>query len=195
MVRRYSFLFCFLGFVGSTGVVVWACRSPAPPLPNGLANPAPERRARSPSPAGPAMERSASPRRHLPAPRADREVLDRLVAYEHYYRSVYGHFTKLVSRLGYPVLGDLAEISMMSTFLARASRERLVITAFSEVDGRTLDLRLHRSGLRGASQLRSACPEARISQVPGLQTATASAGLACGPILRGTRGFQGLLPF
>jgi hypothetical protein len=61
------------------------------------------------------------------------ETLDRLVAYEHYYRSVYGHFTKLVTRLGYPIPKELSEL--YDVHVSEASRERLVITAFSEVAG------------------------------------------------------------
>jgi hypothetical protein len=66
------------------------------------------------------------------------ETLDRLVAYEHYYHSVYGHYTKLVSRLGLPISKELSELYDIR--VSEAFQERLVITAFSEVAGRTQDL-------------------------------------------------------
>jgi hypothetical protein len=62
------------------------------------------------------------------------EVLDRLVAYEHYYRSVYGHFTKLVSRLGYSVPAELSEVYDIR--VSEASRDRLILSAQSEINGR-----------------------------------------------------------
>jgi hypothetical protein len=66
------------------------------------------------------------------------ELLDRIVAYEHYYRSVYGHFTKFISRIGYVLpraVTDYFEIRVVE-----ASSDRLLITALSEIDGKTVDL-------------------------------------------------------
>ena len=60
------------------------------------------------------------------------------MAYEHYYRSVYGHFTKLVSRLGYPLPAGLSDI--YDVRVSEASHDRLVISALSELDGRTKDM-------------------------------------------------------
>jgi hypothetical protein len=65
------------------------------------------------------------------------EVLDRLVAYQHYYRSVYGHYTQRLSRLGYAIPEQVAEA--YDVRIASASRSRLMITAFSEIQGRVRD--------------------------------------------------------
>ena len=66
------------------------------------------------------------------------EALERIVAYEHYYRSVYGHFTKLVNRVGFKVprtIGSLYDIRVVD-----ATKDRLLVNAFSEVDGKTDDM-------------------------------------------------------
>lgn len=66
------------------------------------------------------------------------ELLDRMVSYEHYYRSVYGQFTKLLSRTGVwlpRLVADVYEVRV-----AEASSDRLLITAVSEHGGRTADL-------------------------------------------------------
>jgi hypothetical protein len=65
------------------------------------------------------------------------EALDRLVAYEHYYRSVYGHFTVLLSRLGYPLPAQLVET--YEVHVTEASEGRLLITAVSESNGQVRD--------------------------------------------------------
>jgi hypothetical protein len=65
------------------------------------------------------------------------EVLDRLVAYEHYYRAVYGHFTKLLGRVGYTIPKEIAELYEIRVEEATASR--LVLTAVSEIHGRAGD--------------------------------------------------------
>lgn len=66
------------------------------------------------------------------------EVLDRVVAYQHYYHSVYGHFTKLLNRIGFQIPGGVA--STYEIRVAEASSDRLLVTALSEVDGKTMDL-------------------------------------------------------
>lgn len=66
------------------------------------------------------------------------ETLDHLVAYEHYYRSVYGHFTKLLNRIGCQIPKRV--MKNYEIRVAEASSEKLVITAFSEIDGKTADL-------------------------------------------------------
>jgi hypothetical protein len=65
------------------------------------------------------------------------EVLDRVVQYEHYYRSVYGHFTKMLPRLGVAVPSAISEI--YDVRIVEASAERLLVSAVSEVSGNTSD--------------------------------------------------------
>lgn len=65
------------------------------------------------------------------------EVLDQLVTYELYYRSVYGRFTKIVSRLGLSIPHDVSKSFEIN--VAEVSDDRLVVTAFSEINGRTMD--------------------------------------------------------
>ncbi len=66
------------------------------------------------------------------------ETLDRIVAYEHYYFSVYGHFTKLLNRIGYKPPRNLSE--SYDIRVVEATNDRLLVTAFSEVNGKTRDL-------------------------------------------------------
>lgn len=66
------------------------------------------------------------------------EVLDRVVTYEHYYRSVYGHYTKFLGRVGVWIprnVQDAYEIRVVE-----ASADRLLVTAVSEHGGRTSDM-------------------------------------------------------
>ncbi len=65
------------------------------------------------------------------------ELVDRIVAYEHYYHSVYGHFTQLLPRLGIKIPKAIAEIYEVR--IAEASADRFLLTAFSEVKGRAVD--------------------------------------------------------
>jgi len=65
------------------------------------------------------------------------EALDRIVAYQHYYHSVYGHYTKLLNRIGFSIsrpLTDLYDIRV-----TEASKDHLSVTAFSEDGGKMLD--------------------------------------------------------
>jgi hypothetical protein len=66
------------------------------------------------------------------------EVLDRLVAYQHYYHSVYGRFTKLLSRVGYSVPREVSEHYEIR--VVEATEAHLLITAMTEVDGKVTDL-------------------------------------------------------
>lgn len=66
------------------------------------------------------------------------EVLDRIVAYEHYYHSVYGHFTKLLSRIGTTIPKNIS--SLYEIRVAEATTERLLITALAEIQGKTADV-------------------------------------------------------
>lgn len=66
------------------------------------------------------------------------EVLDRAVAYEFYYRSVYGHFTKLLHRVGVAIPQTIRDVYDIR--VVEASSHRLLITAISEVEGRNVDL-------------------------------------------------------
>ena len=66
------------------------------------------------------------------------EALDGLVAYEHYYHSVYGHFTQFLQRVGYSIpetVADNYEIRVVE-----ATPSRLLVSAFSEVNGKTVDV-------------------------------------------------------
>lgn len=65
------------------------------------------------------------------------ESLDRLVSYQHYYRSVYGQFTNVVARTGFAIPASVAEVYEIRVL--EATSERLLVDAFSEVDGKVLD--------------------------------------------------------
>jgi hypothetical protein len=117
MLRRYSFLVLFMGLLST--LAWWSGHvesSTAPAEPAFLS---------SDDGAETAQRREAI------------EALDRIVAYEHYYRSVYGHFTRLISRLGYRLPAGLSEL--YDVRVTEASGERLVVTAFSEVEGKPRD--------------------------------------------------------
>lgn len=66
------------------------------------------------------------------------EVLDRLVAYEHYYHSVYGHFTKLIHRTGFVIPSQI--LANYAVHVSEASDDRLVAFGTSELEGRTVDV-------------------------------------------------------
>lgn len=65
------------------------------------------------------------------------ESLDRVIAYEHYYRSVYGHYTKILGRVGVSLPQSLS--TRFEIRVNEASKNRVLVTAFSEVNGKTLD--------------------------------------------------------
>ena len=66
------------------------------------------------------------------------EALDRLVVYEHYYHSVYGRFAKLINRTGFNLPRHLTEI--YDVRIVEAGDDHLLVSAFSEVNGKTLDM-------------------------------------------------------
>lgn len=66
------------------------------------------------------------------------ETLDRIVAYEHYYHSVNGHFTKLLNRIGVSVPSSVSEIYEVR--VSEATSDRLIVTAFSESKSQIVDL-------------------------------------------------------
>jgi hypothetical protein len=66
------------------------------------------------------------------------ETLDRVVAYERYYHSVYGHFTKLLNRIGYTPPDKVSDFYDIR--VAEASLERLLVTAVSEENGRAFEI-------------------------------------------------------
>jgi hypothetical protein len=66
------------------------------------------------------------------------ELLDRMVSYEHYYRSVYGRFTTDLGRIGVGVPRLFREQYQLRA--VEVSHDRLVITASSESNGRLGDL-------------------------------------------------------
>src|SRR3954468_13860533 len=109
MLRRYSFLVIFLGLLST--LAWWAGRvesAMAPQNAFSLSNSASNEQAET------------SQRRQVV------EALDRIVAYEHYYRSVYGHFTRLISRLGYHLPAGLSEL--YDVRVTEAAGNRLVVT-------------------------------------------------------------------
>jgi hypothetical protein len=117
MLGKYTYFVMICALLG--GLAWWSDQVEAPPAPLPVEIPVHER----------AVDRTR--RRELI------ETLDRIVAYERYYRSVYGHFTQLLSRVGVQVpsaVSDHFEIRV-----AEASGDRLLVTAFSEVNGRIVD--------------------------------------------------------
>jgi hypothetical protein len=120
MLRQYSFLFIFVFSLGALSA--WSNSLLPQSHLDALAIPAHENEV------GPVQ---ASSRLEL------LETLDHLVAYEQYYRTVYGHFTKLLGRVGVGVSKQVAELYDIR--VEEASPYRLLITAISEVDGRTVD--------------------------------------------------------
>jgi hypothetical protein len=66
------------------------------------------------------------------------EALDRVITYEHYYHSVYGHFTQVLNRLGFRISRELG--TEYELRITEATKDRLGVTAFSEIDGRVADL-------------------------------------------------------
>ena len=80
---------------------------------------------------------AAVPFRSMAQQRELLETLDKIVSYQHYYRSVYGHFTKILSKTGASIpkaIGSIYEIRV-----SEATTERLLVSAFSEVDGKSMD--------------------------------------------------------
>ncbi len=66
------------------------------------------------------------------------ELLDRVVGYEQYFRSVYGHYTKFLTRVGISIprtVQDHYEIRVVE-----ATPDHLLVSAVSEQNGRTIDL-------------------------------------------------------
>jgi hypothetical protein len=66
------------------------------------------------------------------------EALDRVVAYQHYYHSVHGHFTKLINKIGFSVPPSVLE--NYEVRVSEATADRLIVTAFSEAHGKIVDL-------------------------------------------------------
>lgn len=114
MIRRYTFLASFLLLLS---VLTWWSRQ-------------------IPSSARAAVVPQAIPgiaqRREL------LESLDRLVAYEHYYRTVYGRFTRLTHRLGYSLPANLHH--HYEVRVVEATRERLRVVATSETEAQLPDV-------------------------------------------------------
>lgn len=66
------------------------------------------------------------------------ENLDRIVAYQHYFHSVYGHFTKVLNKIGFHIPQGLTQLYEIR--VVEASSDRLLISAFSESEGKVTDL-------------------------------------------------------
>jgi hypothetical protein len=120
MRRRRLFLFFTLS---SIGALVWGGRQlDAQPVVG------PPALSRGGLPAGSA---SAPLRREL------LETLDRLAAYQGYYRSVYGHYTKILGRVGLSIPHRVAETYDIR--VQEASTDRFLILAVSESRGQVED--------------------------------------------------------
>lgn len=65
------------------------------------------------------------------------EALDRLVTYELYYRSVYGRFTKMISRVGLKIPLRLTQAYQMQ--VVEANTDQLLISAYTESDGEKVE--------------------------------------------------------
>lgn len=65
------------------------------------------------------------------------EVLDRLVTYERYYRSIYGRFTKMVSRVGLTIPLRLTQAYQIQVI--EATTDQLLISAFTESGNEKLE--------------------------------------------------------
>src|SRR4051812_10899959 len=59
------------------------------------------------------------------------EVLDRIVSYERYYHSLYGHFTKFLNRIGLAVPKNVSDVYEIR--IVEASERILVVSALSEL--------------------------------------------------------------
>lgn len=66
------------------------------------------------------------------------EVLDRIITYEHYYTEIYGHYTKLLPRIGVAVPVAIAD--QYDIRIVEASSNHLLLTAYSEINGKTVDV-------------------------------------------------------
>jgi hypothetical protein len=91
-----------------------------------------------------------------PARRALLEVFDRMVVHEKYYHSVYGRYTKVLSRIDFTVPRSVA--NQYEVRVVEADENRLLITAFSEEDGKTLDSASIDQGFRVESNFPAPAP-------------------------------------
>jgi hypothetical protein len=66
------------------------------------------------------------------------ETLDRIVAYEQYYHSVYGYFTKIINRTGFSVPAHLSDLYDIR--IAEASKDKLLVTATVDDEGKVKDV-------------------------------------------------------
>jgi hypothetical protein len=119
VLKRYSFFFLF--FLSLAGLTWWGQR---------VEDTRPEAK----------LERNTIPQIEIASSKRLQllEVLDRIVTYEHYYHSVYGHFTKLLSRLGVTISHDIADLFEIR--VVEASSDKFLVTASSEINGKTIDM-------------------------------------------------------
>lgn len=133
MLQRYAFIAVCIGMLSGLGI--WSAHIEL-------------RRAQSRSPAEnwSAANRQSlstleagigSPVRTMVQQRELLETLDKIVSYQHYYRSVYGHFTKILSRTGASIPKAISSIYEIR--VSEATTDRLLISAFSEVAGKSVD--------------------------------------------------------
>jgi hypothetical protein len=131
MLRGYSFLIAVL--LAFTGLAWWSHHLGFASL---TASQAPD------APSGASLADLSDPEQDPAQVSANRrevlEALDRIVAYERYYHSVYGHFTKFLNRIGYTLPKSVSDVYEVR--VAEASQTALVATAVSESKGRTGDV-------------------------------------------------------
>lgn len=122
MVRQYSFILILVCWI--TGLGWWANRVESASEPSTIAQ-LPETWREN--------EAGATSDRRIEVI----ELLDRIVAYEHYYRSVYGHFTQILNRVGMSVPASVS--SQYAVTVVEAAGDRLLVTAVSELGGKVAD--------------------------------------------------------
>jgi hypothetical protein len=66
------------------------------------------------------------------------EVMDRIMVHQHYYHSIYGHFTKIINHIGVGLPKSITE--HYDVRVTDASNDHLLVTAFSEENGKVIDL-------------------------------------------------------
>src|SRR5689334_5411906 len=72
-----------------------------------------------------------------PQRRALLEVMDRIVEHEQFYRSVYGHYTKILNRLGVTVPANISDTYEIR--VVEASAQGLLVSAIADSTGKTSD--------------------------------------------------------
>ena len=90
------------------------------------------------------------------------EVLDRLVVYEHYYKSIHGSFTKILSRLGLTISPEIR--SRYEIRITDVIGDSFLITAFSEKEPQKPSRRIEIASVNESFEFQSnfELPEPRV---------------------------------